>query len=226
MVNPFIEEIPNTSDEEAVTAAVLGHLSQMWFAMPAVAAQDTMDGHIAQLQIALNGTQIDGKGNKTNPAYPLLNEVPVHHHGGGQNVHTMPVVKGDEILAIFTSRPHDTWHQNGGTMNNPIDARIHHMSDAFSLRGYRSDPRKIQNVSNVSSQNRSIDGKHTHDVHPVNGITAKSVDPRRYSRLTLGRMRRNISSHSCLRRLAFITRRWMETRRTNQRSIITKSPIQ
>ena len=176
MVQPFIEEIPNSADEEGITTAVLGHLSQMWFAMPAVAAQDTMDGHIAQLQLALNGTQIDGKGNKTNPAYPLLSEVPVHHHGGGQNVHTMPVVKGDEILAIFTSRPHDTWHQNGGTDNNPIDSRIHHMSDAFSLRGYRSDPRKIKNVSNISSQNRSIDGKHTHDVHPVNGITAKSVD--------------------------------------------------
>jgi hypothetical protein len=50
------------------------------------------------------------------------------------------------------------------------------MSDAFTIRAYRSDPRKIKNVSNDSAQNRSEDGKHTHDVHPVDGITTKSVD--------------------------------------------------
>jgi hypothetical protein len=176
MVSPYIEEIPNTADEDAISTAILGHLAQAWFAMPAIAAQDTQDGHIGQLQLAINGTVIDGDGKKTNPPYPMLNEVPIHHHGGGKNVHTMPFVKGDEILAIFTSRPHDTWHQNGGTSNNPIDSRIHHMSDAFTLRGFRSDPRKIKNVSNVSAQGRSEDGKHTHDIHPVNGITTKSVD--------------------------------------------------
>lgn len=176
MVQPFIEEIPNSSDEEAVTAAVLGHLSQIWFAMPSIAAEDTKDGHTGKLQIAVNGTVIDGNGKKSNQAYPLLDDVPIHHHGGGLNVHTMPMVKGDEILTIFTSRPHDTWHQSGGTDNNPIDARIHHMSDAFTIRGFRSNPRKIKNVSNESAQNRSEDGKHTHDLHPVHGITAKSVD--------------------------------------------------
>ncbi len=148
----------------------------VWFAMPAVAKEDTKDGHTGQLQIALNATVIDGDGKKTNVPYPLIDDVPIHHHGGGKNVHTMPYAKGDEILAIMPSRPIDTWHQNGGTENNPIDARLHHLSDAMTLRGFRSDPRKIKNVSNESAQNRSEDGKHTHDVHPVTGITTKSVD--------------------------------------------------
>jgi hypothetical protein len=176
MTSPFFAEIPGTTDDEVIANAIRSHLTQIWSAMPAIVAKDTTDGHIAQLQIAVNGTVIDGDGKKTNPAYPLIDDVPIHHHGGGKNVHTMPVVKGDETLVVFSSRPHDTWHQNGGTENNPIDSRTHHMSDGFTIRGYRSDPRKIKNVSNVSAQNRSEDGKHTHDVHPVNGITTKSVD--------------------------------------------------
>jgi hypothetical protein len=177
MANPFLGEITNTPDELAIVNSIRGELSQIWFAMPAVVAKDTTDGHIAQLQPAIKGTVIDKDGKKTFVAYPLVDDVPVHHHGGGKNVHTMPVVKGDEYLLAFASRMIDPWHQNGGTDNNPIDARMHHMSDAFTIRAYRSDPRKIKNVSNVSAQNRSEDGKHTHDVHPTNGITTKSVDP-------------------------------------------------
>jgi hypothetical protein len=124
------------------------------------------------------GKSQDQDGKITFEKYPILDDAPVHHYGGGRVVHTAPTKKGDEFLALFGSRAIDSWHQSGGTDNRPVDTRVNHMSDAFMLRGYRSTPRKLMKVAKESSQVRSEDLSQFHDVHPTNGHTHLASDPK------------------------------------------------
>jgi hypothetical protein len=149
-----------------------------WGAMPTVVSEDTKEGHVSTLQPAINGRHKGENGKVTFRPYPLHEDTPVHHYGGGKVVHTTPTKKGDEGLAVYSSRAIDSWHQSGGTDNNPVDTRFNHMSDAFLLKGYRSTPRKITKVAKESSQVRSEDLSQFHDLHPTNGHTQFASDPK------------------------------------------------
>lgn len=70
---------------------------------------------------------------------------------------TFPVQPGDECLIVFTSRGFDNWWQSGG-IQPPMEARMHDLSDGFVFLGFRSQPRKLSNVSTTTCQLRSDDG--------------------------------------------------------------------
>lgn len=173
-----IREFGHITLEEIILSAIENGIANSWHAMPTVVSEDTKEGHITTLQPTIKGRHRDEKFKVTFEPYPLHDDAPVHHYGGGKVVHTTPTKKGDEVLAIYSSRAIDSWHQSGGTDNNPVDTRINHMSDAFMLRGYRSTPRKLKKVAKESSQVRSEDLTQFHDVHPTNGHTHFASDPK------------------------------------------------
>lgn len=81
-------------------------------------------------------------------AYPLLTDVPVLMLGGGQHFFTMPVQPGDECIVLFADSCIDAWWQSG-SIQNPIIARTHDLSDGFALVGFRSKPNTIENMNAV-----------------------------------------------------------------------------
>lgn len=172
----FRQKIP-CSFEEVIRAAIIDYMGESWHSMPCIVSKSTEDGHTTVLQPTVNGRAIDVTGKVTNPSYPNLLDVPIHSHQGGKMAHTMPTLQGDEVLAIFSSRNIDSWHQNGGSNNNPIDDRVHSLSDAMMIHGYRSDPRKLKNVAKNSSQVRSEDQSQMHDIHPTNGHSMLASKP-------------------------------------------------
>jgi hypothetical protein len=173
-----IKEFGHIELEEVIRIGIETALRNSWHAMPAVVSQDTKDGHVSTLQPSVQAKKLDQNGKVTFEAYPVHDDIPVHHYGGGRVVHTKPTKKGDENLLLYSSRPMDSWHQSGGTENKPVDTRFNHMSDAFMMRGYRSDPRKLTNVAKESSQIRSEDLTQFHDLHPTNGSTLFASDPK------------------------------------------------
>ena len=107
--------------------------------------------------------------------YPVLPDVPVHFPGGAGVTLTHGIAKGDEILTIFASRPHDTWFQSGDTQQ-PISDRTHSLSDGLAIPGLRSTPRALQQIDTQAAHLRSDDKRHVHEVHPTQGVRSFSAD--------------------------------------------------
>jgi hypothetical protein len=173
--------------EESLRVAMANHQSTIWTAMPVKITEDSKDGHTTKIQPLIKGAVFNQKKNEYEyQDLPVIDDVPIHYQKGGQIVHTFPTAKDDEALAIFSSRPLDTWHQSGDSQQ-PIDTSLHSLSDAIAMVGLRSTPNKIKNWSKSTAQLRSVDGKQTFDVNPGDNtkpnqktpgsITMKTVDP-------------------------------------------------
>ena len=163
------------SENDAFYNAFWGQMKAVWTAMP-VQVQSS-DGHKATAQSAINGTFVDPlTSTVTTGQIAPWQDMPIHYARGGGVSHTHPVVQGDEGIALFTARPMDSWFQNGGVNNNPVDDRTHSISDGRYLPGGNSLPMKLDPpASQASSQIRSDDGNHVNDVHPQNGLTHAST---------------------------------------------------
>ena len=87
--------------------------------------------------------------------------------GGGCTL-TFPVEAGDECLVIFADRCIDFWWQNGG-IQEPVDDRMHDLSDAFCIVGPQSQARKISGINTSATQLRSDDGSTYFELNPDTG---------------------------------------------------------
>jgi len=94
---------------------------------------------------------------------PQIPDVKVQYPSGNGVTMTFPLKEGDEVLAVMSSRSPDVWQQNGGDQQI-IDTRLHDLSNAFCLPGFRSDAKALENVSTDSTQIRSDDGQTVIDI--------------------------------------------------------------
>ncbi|HGI6318730.1 TPA: Gp138 family membrane-puncturing spike protein, partial [Klebsiella pneumoniae] len=111
----------------------------------------------AVVQPAIRYIERDNDGNQSTQDYPLLVDVPVIFPRGGGCTLTFPVSAGDECLVIFADRCIDFWWQSGG-IQEPVDGRMHDLSDAFCIVGPQSQAKKIGGISTTAAQLRTDDG--------------------------------------------------------------------
>lgn len=78
---------------------------------------------------------------------------------------TFPVKAGDECLVVFADRCIDFWWQSGG-IQEPVDDRMHDLSDAFCIVGPQSQARKISGINTSATQLRSDDGSTYFELNP------------------------------------------------------------
>ncbi|WP_284703877.1 Gp138 family membrane-puncturing spike protein, partial [Escherichia coli] len=81
---------------------------------------------------------------------------------------TFPVKEGDECLVIFADRCIDFWWQSGG-VQEPVDGRMHDLSDAFCIVGPQSQAKKISGISASAVELRSDDGSAKLSLNPASG---------------------------------------------------------
>ncbi|MCS7489192.1 hypothetical protein KQE47_01285 [Raoultella planticola] len=120
------------------------------------------------VQPAIRYIERDNDGNKNTKDYPLLVDVPVVFPRGGGCTLTFPVKEGDECLVIFADRCIDFWWQNGG-IQEPVDGRMHDLSDAFCIVGPQSQAKKIGGISTSAVELRSDDGSVKLALNPASG---------------------------------------------------------
>lgn len=120
------------------------------------------------VQPAIRYVERDNDGNKSTKDYPLLVDVPVVFPRGGGCTLTFPVKAGDECLVIFADRCIDFWWQNGG-IQEPVDERMHDLSDAFCIVGPQSRAKKISGISTSAVELRSDDGGTKLSLNPASG---------------------------------------------------------
>lgn len=150
----------------AFLAALDGHQSTMWTALPGIIQSFDPAKMTAVVQPAIKGVQIKKDGKNEQITMPLLPDVPVVFPGGGGVTLTFPVKKGDECLVVFASRSIDGWWQQSGVQPQ-VEARMHDLSDAFAFVGVRSKPKALASISTTAAVLRSDDNATIVEMNPT-----------------------------------------------------------
>jgi hypothetical protein len=143
--------------QEALRAALGGHQSQVWTALPGIIQKVDVDKMTCEVQPAIQAQQTTPENKRIDENLPLLPDVPLHFPSGGGYTVTFPVKEGDECLVIFAARCIDNWWQEGG-IQPQFELRMHDLSDAFAIPKVWSQKTKINNISTTNAQLRSDDG--------------------------------------------------------------------
>lgn len=144
--------------EEAQRLAMEGHQSNVWTAMPCIVQTVDLAKMTVSCVIALQGRMEDQNGVLSFVNISPIQDVPIVFPSAGGFTITMPIQPGDEVLVIFAARCIDSWWQNGGYANIPMEYRMHDLSDGFAIPGPRSQPRVVSGISTNSCQLRLDDG--------------------------------------------------------------------
>lgn len=139
--------------------------NQIRVALPGIIQSFDPDAVTAVVQPAIRYVEWDNDGNRVTKPYPLLVDVPVVFPAAGDVTLTLPVNPGDECELKFQDRCIDFFWQSGGDQE-PVDDRIHDLSDAICSVGQISQPNRIKNISTTSAQLRSVDGSTYIDLNP------------------------------------------------------------
>lgn len=144
--------------ETAIRTALEGHQAGVWSAMPGVVQSVNLAKMTCTVQLAIQGAIIDENDATQNVNYPVLGDVPIVFPGCAGFLITMPIAAGDEVLVVFASRCIDSWWQNGGVDNQPMEARMHDLSDGFAIPGPYSQPNVAGSISSSDLQIRNKAG--------------------------------------------------------------------
>ncbi|HBR2766599.1 TPA: phage baseplate protein [Klebsiella pneumoniae] len=147
---------------------------QMRVALPGIIQSFDPEAVTAVVQPAIRYIERDNDGNKSTKDYPLLVDVPVVFPCGGGCTLTFPVREGDECLVVFADRCIDFWWQSGG-IQEPVDGRMHDLSDAFCIVGPQSQAKKISGISTTAAQLRTDDGSAFIELAAGGDITATTA---------------------------------------------------
>ena len=147
--------------------------NQIRVALPGIVQSFDPGSVTAVVQPAIRSVETDNDGNRVTKNYPLLVDVPVIFPRGGGCTLTFPVKAGDECLVIFADRCIDFWWQNGG-VQEPVDDRVHDLSDAFCIVGPQSQAQKISGISTSAAQLRTDDGAAFVEVAAGHNVTVKT----------------------------------------------------
>ncbi|MFV2937622.1 Gp138 family membrane-puncturing spike protein [Klebsiella michiganensis] len=156
------------SKEQADAQLAQAIMSAMRVAMPGIIQSFDPDAVTAVVQPAIKGAEQDESGAEVSVNLPLLVDVPVVFPRGGGCTLTFPVKEGDECLVIFADRCIDFWWQSGG-VQEPVDGRMHDLSDAFCVVGPQSQAKKISGISTSAVELRSDDGATKLSLDPASG---------------------------------------------------------
>lgn len=161
------------SSEHMSSQLMNATLSAVRVATPGIIQSFDPESCTCTVQPAIMGKSDDGQGNVRSKPLPLLVDVPVIFPRGGGCTLTFPVKAGDECLLIFADRCIDFWWQSGG-VQEPVDTRMHDLSDAFAIPGPMSQTRKISGISTSAAQLRTDDGAAFVEVAAGHAITLQT----------------------------------------------------
>jgi hypothetical protein len=176
--NKTIDQQQRWNDvQEMVHATNDGQQSQIWTSVPAIVKKHNNDGTI-EVQPAIKQKHIKSDDNDAEwLEHPPLKKVPIQYPGGGGASWTFPLKEGDEVLLCCASRNIDKWWKEGGVQEQAGPFRMHDMNDSFAIPGFRSQKRKLSDVSMDKAQLRTDDGKMVIEFDPKGKeIVIKSPD--------------------------------------------------
>lgn len=160
--------------EEALLSALEGAQAKIWTALPGVVAAVDLNAQTVAVQPTIRGRVTGQDGRVQSVNMPLLADVPIVFPRAGGFALTFPIAVGDEVLVVFASRAIDSWWQSGG-IGEPVEARMHDLSDAFAIPGPTSQPKKLSGVSAANVQLRNAAGDSFLEITPAGDVNIVSA---------------------------------------------------
>lgn len=148
--------------------AVNSELVKVQTCLPAIVVAVNFEANTVDVQPAIQATAQQADGTLQLVNYPVLQDLPIVFPSGGGCVMTFPIKENDECQVIFSSRCIDLWWQSGG-IQPQFEPRKHDLSDGFAFFGGRSQPNRVDNISEDSVQIRSDDGQTFISLNPEEG---------------------------------------------------------
>ena len=142
--------------EEAQLQAMEGLQAKIWTALPGIVVSANLEAQTCVVQPSIKGVLTDEQNNEASVNLPLLINVPICFPRAGAFALTLPLAAGDEVLVVFSSRAIDSWWQSGG-VGEPVEARMHDLSDGFAVLAPTSQPKKLSAVQSDGMELRTID---------------------------------------------------------------------
>lgn len=153
--------------ETAQKYALDGRQARIWTTMPAIVEAVNFEKMTVDCVISIMGTQTFSDGTTQPIQISKLTDVPIVFPAAGGFIITFPIQVGDEVLLNFASRCIDSWWQNGGLANVPMEDRMHDLSDAFAIPGPRSLPNVVSGISSENIQIRNKSGTTYLEITPA-----------------------------------------------------------
>lgn len=126
-------------EQEALRMAMDGRLSTLWTALPGIVQKVDYTKRTCEVQPAIQGRVNNPDGTTQFVNLPVLVDVPIVFPSAGGFTLSLPLKANDEVLVVFASRCIDSWWQSGG-VGQPMELRLHDLSDGFAIPGPRSVP--------------------------------------------------------------------------------------
>ena len=122
--------------EEVLRAAVDGRLFDVHTALPAkVEKYDAAEQKIDAKPL-LKRAVITEDGEEVSESLPVITDVPVVFPRGGGFFISLPIAQGDHVLLVFNERSIDKFVAGGGEEVDPVDVRMHDLSDPVAIPGF------------------------------------------------------------------------------------------
>ena len=143
--------------EEAFRQAFEGQQVQMWTAIPGYIVDVDLDAMTCSVQPTISSTTVLPDGTRKPQNLPILINVPIIFPSAGGFTITFPIAANDEVLVVFSSRCIDSWWLYSG-VQQPMEGRMHDLSDGFAFPGPKSVPNTIGGISSTHLQIRNNAG--------------------------------------------------------------------
>lgn len=155
--------------EEALMMALDGAQAKIWTSLPGTVAAVNLSAQTVSVQPTVRGRVTGKSGAVQSVNMPLLVDVPIVWPRAGGFALTFPVAVGDEVLVTFASRAIDAWWQSGG-IGEPVESRMHDLSDGFAILAPTSQPKKLSGVSATNVQLRNEAGNTFVEITPAGNV--------------------------------------------------------
>lgn len=143
----------NPSLEAATSAAIMDTVRRLRTAIPGRVVSFDPDSQTAVVQPMIRMIRSDGQGVDL----PPLGDVPVQFQRSSVFAFTAPIDPGDEGIIVIADRCIDGWWQSGQP-SDPMDFRLHDLSDGMFIPGISSIPNVIPDFDMNAAVMRKLDG--------------------------------------------------------------------
>ena len=129
---------------EVIREAFENRLSDLHTAMPGTIVKYDARTQEASVQPLLKRAYVNEDGSEGLDELPIIQGVQVAFPRAGKYFMTFPLAKGDPVLLVFSERSLDEWSASSGKVTlDPIDLRMHDLSDAIAIPGCYPDTKPL-----------------------------------------------------------------------------------
>lgn len=121
--------------EEVIREAITNRLLDVHVALPGRINTYYLSEQAADVQPLLKRSFVTVDGDEIEESLPVIPKVPVVFPRSNDFFITFPLKPGDLVTLVFIERSIDTWTAKEGEEVDPVDTRMHSLSDAVAYPG-------------------------------------------------------------------------------------------